>query len=169
MTSNVGSSWDNFLQQIIQKEVPEHFGLALQLALTDIHLRKQEQCRSVPASNVVLRPEFIYKHEILCAYATFWVFGAYELVRVLEERLNPRQPKGRVQCNFPKAKVLKRHFERIRVPLAKVQKAQKTTLPGDTGWAVVQRAKSGEVEWVLGGVSISRIHLADELRLFRLK
>lgn len=91
----------------------------------------------------------------------FWVLGAYELVRVIDERARNRDPF--CSTNFPNINTLKKEFTRLRIPLAKLKPASKYET--DFGFAVPRFdtvAKS--VAWMVAdNVVLTRRTLADKL------
>src|SRR6185503_20748947 len=57
------------------------------------------------------------------ALSYLWVLGAYELVRVLDQRV--REGDSFCSKHFPAIRSIKHEFERIRIPLAKLEPSRK--------------------------------------------
>ena len=92
----------------------------------------------------------------------FWVLGAYELVRVLDQRAEEGDPF--CSRNFPKVKELKHEFERIRIPLAKLEASRRNkTTDFQTAIPIFDLIKEGTSWIVAPNVAISRRELADKL------
>jgi len=92
----------------------------------------------------------------------FWVLGAYELVRVLDQRVREGDP----FCtkNFPGVKSLKLRFERIRIPLAKLEPSRRNKATDFRIAVPVFNSESKSTAWIVAqNVVISRRELADEL------
>jgi hypothetical protein len=92
----------------------------------------------------------------------FWVLGAYELVRVLNQRVRERDP----FCtkHFPRVKTLKLRFERIRIPLAKLEPSRRNKATDFRIAVPVFNSESKSTDWIVAqNVAISRRELADEL------
>lgn len=92
----------------------------------------------------------------------FWVLGAYELVRVLDERTR----KGDPFCSktFPEINGLKHEFERIRIPLAKLEASRRNKATDfQTAIPIFDFIKEGSSWIVAPNVAISRRELADKL------
>lgn len=116
--------WDDFIANVVRKVVPGQYDLAFGLGTIELELRRRERALPLMLDLKVVthrHRQHAYEHEILCVYSALWALGAYELTRVLEERLNPDR---RVSPPFPEALKLKRLFERVRMPLAKLQKSE---------------------------------------------
>ena len=87
-----------------------------------------------------------------------WILGAYEVIRTLDQRarrhsLFDSQTRGRIR-------ELKRRFNRLRVPLAKLETA--TSNPNDNPVALPAYAEGHGVAWKLqDNLYVSRRELAD--------
>jgi hypothetical protein len=94
----------------------------------------------------------------------FWVFGAYEFLRTLDE-LCSKNPSLFTTAQNKVIKDLKHHFEHIRIPLAKLQPAARY----NTDYSVVDagfscNGVSDGVSWkVSDEVTISRCDLSDKI------
>jgi hypothetical protein len=92
----------------------------------------------------------------------FWILGAYELVRVLDQRAR----EGDAFCSktFPKIKDVKHQFERIRIPLAKLEASRRNKATDfQTAIPLFDFIKEGSSWIVAPNVAISRRELADQL------
>ncbi|MFA5265928.1 MAG: hypothetical protein WC378_19070 [Opitutaceae bacterium] len=101
----------------------------------------------------------VERHTHLCDVSALWVLGAYELVRVLDERINGNSNKPSSSV----VKQIKRRFERVRMPLAKLEKAKKASAPSDTGRAWPAFHPQEGVRWLLGQETVSRMSLSTAL------
>jgi hypothetical protein len=92
----------------------------------------------------------------------FWVLGAYELVRTLDQRFRFSED-ANASVNRDRSLALKREFERLRMPLAKFEPADK--FPDDSPIAYPAiNSQTGAMAWqVAAGVFIERRVLADRL------
>jgi len=91
-----------------------------------------------------------------------WVFGAYEAVRTLSQRVrkNPRLVTTRLAARVSRTK---KHFERVRVPLAKLEPANAHTAT-DFGEAVPALDRQLRVSWkVAKRVVVPRQKLSEDL------
>jgi hypothetical protein len=153
--------WDYFVEKVVRVVVQEQYDFALGLARMDVLLMREECKLSVEidtgASDAV---DHVYREEMLKFHSALWVLGAYELVRALDERLHPER---HASHPFPDVQKLKRMYERVRIPLVKLEKAERASAPSDVGIALPARSPTGECQWLLGDESISRRDLADAL------
>lgn len=165
-TIEIARQWDAFVEKVVREIAIEQEEFARGLGKIDLDLRKQDKALPlIPDIAGGANPHHhAHAHSILITSAVLWTFGAYELVRVLDKRLNPNTSRA---CPFPEAKNLKRFFESVRIPLAKLEKAERAVAAGDTGFAIPQRSASSGCEWCLGSRTISRSELADQLLNFR--
>lgn len=156
--------WNDFVEKVVRVILPGQYEFAQSMGMVDLELRIKEQ--TLPLNCPLGDPNEVqrvfHEHQMLCVYSALWVLGAYELVRVIEKRLNPNNQNP----PFPAARELKRHFERVRMPLAKQEKAKRASEPGDSGVALPQLSGRG-CEWLLGEETISRRELADALLRFQ--
>lgn len=153
--------WDRFVENVVRRVVPEHYDLAQGLEKVELELMEREQALPLFPRASEAR-EFAREQQVLCPYAALRTFGAYELVRVIDSRLNPHGKPPLCAA----AKELKRSFERVRVPLAKLAKARHAAAENPFHLADSQRRPSGDGGWLPGSDSISRRQLADELLEF---
>lgn len=92
----------------------------------------------------------------------FWVLGAYELVRTIAQRTGEGAPL--CAANFSGIDKLKRDFERIRIPLAKLEASRNNkTTDFRTAIPIFDRKKNSTAWVVAPNVLISRRELADNL------
>ncbi len=92
-----------------------------------------------------------------------WVFGAYEVVRTLHQKLREHSDTGvaRSELCFQIGK-LKEAFERVRIPLAKFEKASR--FPTDTGVAIHGfHFEKGAAWFVTSTKVVTRRELSDSL------
>lgn len=154
--------WESFIENTVRAVVPEQYDFVQGLAKMDADLVRQESVLPLMPEALHVRGH-AHQEQILRVHATLWVLGSYEIVRVLDERLNPATGGPLL---FPAVKDLKRCFERVRMPLVKLKKAERASKTSDLGIALPQRSRRG-CEWLLGHESISRLDLADALLRLR--
>lgn len=98
-------------------------------------------------------------------FSYLWVLGAYELVRVLHQRQRDNIPFFRER--LPDARPLKKRFERLRIPLAKLEPARKHKATDFSVAFPVMDTERPSIGWVVApGVRITRRELSDELLAF---
>jgi len=104
-----------------------------------------------------------YGNELFLSY--LWVLGGYEFVRVLSQRQKEGPPF--FQDHLPNVRPLKRLYERVRMPLAKLEPAKKYR---KTDYAIAFPhfdLKKGRIGWsVASDVVITRRELSDKLLEF---
>lgn len=154
--------WDDFVEKIVRVIVPEQYDLAQGLGKMDADILRQEKVLPLIPSARDARGH-AHEEQILRSQATLWVLGMYEIVRLLDRRLNPQS--GPILV--PEAKDLKRIIERVRVPLAKVERAARASAPEDIGIGVALRLPTGECGWLLGEGTVTRVELANAVLEFR--
>ena len=92
----------------------------------------------------------------------FWVLGAYELVRVISQRA--REGDHFCLTNFSGVNKLKQDFERIRIPLAKLEPSKKNKTTDFRTAIPIFDSKSSSTAWLVApNVVIRRRELADNL------
>jgi len=92
----------------------------------------------------------------------FWVLGAYELVRVIDQRV--REKDQFCVANYSGIKTLKRQFERIRIPLAKLEASKKNESTDFRTAIPIFDSKLNSTAWVVAPkVVVRRRELADNL------
>lgn len=92
--------------------------------------------------------------------AYLWVLGSYEAIRTLDQAL--REMGTTASQRWSALNALKRKFERLRVPLAKVEPARRHA---STDFAFPKPGLSDEhgIAWAIAqGVWVSRAELSDE-------
>jgi len=93
-----------------------------------------------------------------------WVLGAYEIVRTMSQRLR-NDPRLLVSAPTGQLQSLKRSFERLRIPLAKMEPPKKH--PSDAPIAYPAFHAEFGISWQLGqNIFISRRELSDALLKF---
>jgi hypothetical protein len=94
-----------------------------------------------------------------------WVLGAYELVRALDEKRRSNVLSLSLDLEH-KLIALKRQFERLRIPLAKLEPADRWKKT-DFDVAMPALHETSGISWAVApGVFIPRRELADELLSF---
>ena len=102
-------------------------------------------------------------NELILSY--LWVLGSYEYVRVLNQR--KRKAPQIFWNNLPDVLPLKRQFERVRIPLAKLEPASKYK---KTDYAIAFPyfdIRRGRIGWIIApDVMVTRRELSDKLLNF---
>lgn len=128
--------------------------LDVELISKDITLAKQA-CKIEGGGMIIA-----FGEELTLSY--LWVLGAYEFVRVLSQRAREEEPFFKTQ--FPQVDRVKRNFERLRIPLAKLEPAKRHKKTDFRIPFPIFDHKRQSTAWAVGpGVCISRRELADEL------
>jgi len=127
------------------------FGLGRQ----DVKIRAEEQMiqsellDGLPSQHLALQ---IIDHATV---SYMWVMALYEVVRTLHQRLRAVSPD-----TAAKVAVAKREFERIRIPMAKLEAASRFPEDSPFAWPSMDRLKG--MSWYLSGeLMISRAELAE--------
>jgi hypothetical protein len=96
--------------------------------------------------------------------AYLWVLGAYEVVRTIDQRCRELRLQSIAQCSS--SSIVKHSFERVRIPLAKLEPANRHKA-SDTGFAYPTLNSTHGIGWkVADEVVISRGALSSELLEF---
>ncbi len=135
-------------------QVASGFGDVRALGRLDCSLRKAVQDvfdtldEATPGTEGGGMTDYLYLSKL-------WVLGAYEAARSLDEWLAPEH-----QCK-ERVKKLKRSLERVRMPLAKLEAAER--FPGDKVSGTMVGSREEGFAWeVADGVVVGRNELADE-------
>jgi len=164
MNSDLARRWDAIITDYIGQIKRGHIPLAEELGALDLDLRNRDAALPLMPDIAQDDDPIQHSHEVqrIMGASMLWLLGAYEIVRVMDERINPPP-----QTNCIEIKELKRLFERVRIPLAKLQhpRRQKVNFVehGDSGYATSERSPNRESGWQMGGQFIARRELADAL------
>ncbi len=138
--------------------------LGNQLGRLDVELIDEEvslvkNARPIPGGGRQIE----FGRQLIFAY--LWVLGAYEFVRVLNQR---QKENTAFFCErLPNSRLLKQRFERIRIPLAKLEPAKKHRKTDFSIAFPLIDPKRQSIGWsVAPGVMITRRELSDELLAF---
>jgi len=127
--------WNVCIQQSVWLVAPEMTWFLMGLAGLDCGLIRKEQTLiskfKAPIQSGLTSQEMTDHN----TFSVLWVFGAYEVVRTIHQRLREHSD-ARVQQSKLCFRVgeLKKQFERVRIPLAKLEPPAR--FPSDTGVAV---------------------------------
>lgn len=105
---------------------------------------------------------YVYDTSESLSLSYFWVLGAYELVRVIDQRAREGDPF--CAANFSAINKLKRDFERIRIPLAKLEASKKNKTTDFRTAIPIFDSKLNSTAWLVAPkVVVRRRVLADNL------
>jgi hypothetical protein len=108
---------------------------------------------------------YIYDTSESLSLSYFWVLGTYELVRVIDQRARAGDPF--CAANFAGINKLKRNFERIRIPLAKLEASRKNETTDFRTAIPIFDFKLNSTAWVVAPkVVVRRRELANSLLYF---
>lgn len=151
--------WNRHIEQDLSTILMESVWILFGLAGLDCGIIKREKtllpCFADPVASGLdpkARTDYF-------TYSVLWVFGVYEVVRTLHQRLkNPKLP----DCNLcVRVDQLKLKLERVRVPLAKLERPRRS--PGDTGLTLHGTHFERGIGWeVAPNCFISRRELSDD-------
>ena len=127
---------------------------AQQLGRLDCRLRAESP--SFAAWNV--ERAMAFQEHLMLAY--LWVLGGYELVRTVDECFRKTSDASPLAS---RAKMVKKAFERVRIPLAKFEPSRAHQHTDSSFAWPAYRPESGVAWQVTHGTFVSRAELADEL------
>lgn len=131
------------------------------LGRLDCALIEKENVLLSQQSEMTRSIDFSFQLEDQFALSALWVFGAYELVRTLDQQAHVAFERRAISVSMKDAlNELKRKFERVRVPLAKLEPSRRFK-DKDFRVATAELGQLG-VRWkVSEGTHIDRRELAD--------
>lgn len=146
------SSWSEYSHRLEKHE--SYMGvLTQQLGNLDIELIELGN-KHKPDNNY--DAQVLWEFDKYMTLSYLWVLGAYEMVRTLSQRLKEKR-----HSDFNKVNQLKKIFERVRIPLAKMEPAK--NYPDDFSIAWPANTPN-EFGWQIGeGKIILRIDLSNKL------
>jgi len=155
--------WNLCIERFLWSVVPETTAFMLGLAVFDCGLIRKDRTlvpkvKDPPSHGVNSAERIEYM-----TLSILWVFGAYEVVRTLHQRLRKHS-----DAAVPRSELcfrigeLKKAFERVRVPLAKFEKPNRS--PADTGVAIHGfDFEKGATWFVTSTKHVTRRELSDSL------
>lgn len=110
--------------------------------------------------------QFSFELEAQFALSALWVFGAYEILRTLDQEAARLSKQGKISESFKNSLTrLKQRFERVRVPLAKLEPSRRFK-DQDFRVATAEMGNLG-VRWRLNeNTYVDRRELADSFLTF---